>query len=124
MQGVKVLVDILVLEPDLLFSSKLESAAKRLGASIKIVASPQEVQKDLGMATPKALLVNLDFVGRQPEFLSKLVREKSCRIIGYYSHVNKPLAEDARQIGINIVITRGELVGKLDDTISRQLSGG
>jgi hypothetical protein len=115
-------VQLIALEPDLLFSSKIESIAAMLGVETKIVTSLQALRAALGAEEPKIVVVNLDaFVG-QLDSLAELTGTKSFRVVGYYSHVNAELAGEASKMGAALILSRGAFVSKIRDVLTELMS--
>lgn len=108
---------ILAFEPDLLFSSKIESIAARLGFVTTVVTDWDGLLAKLGESIPSVLVVSLDTLDRKIADLVEFVRGKPCTILGYYSHVNVQLAEEARKVGFNVVMSRGAFVSRMEKTL-------
>jgi hypothetical protein len=106
--------EVLVFEPDLLFSSRLESAASKSHLDVKVVDSMDGFQRALNGSVPKLLLVNLDALGDGKSILTGLV-PRSCRLVGYYSHVDSKLAADASASGFEVVVPRRALMDKVNE---------
>jgi len=104
---------VVVLEPDLMFSSKIESAGRKSGFVVRTVVTFDELQRVLAECIPNVLLVNLDDLGTNVTSIRKLVKG-SCRLIGYYSHVNSKLAAEALASGFE-AIPRRTFVDRLAD---------
>ena len=104
---------VLVFEPDLMFSSNIESLGRRSGLSIEVKVTMDELVKALRASTPMALVINLDAM--RGDFKSLPLPLRSCKLIGYYSHVDSELAKDASKNGFEVVIPRRALAGKLSD---------
>jgi hypothetical protein len=105
---------VLVFEPDLLFSSRIESVGSKLGLDVKVAVSLNELKQGLSESVPRMLLVNLDALGVRPKSLVGLVRG-GCRLIGYYSHVDSKLAKEALADGFEMVIPRRALADRLGE---------
>jgi hypothetical protein len=106
--------EVLVFEPDLLFSSKIESAAGKSGLEAKVTITVDELQRALRESVPKALLVNLDILANVAASAVASVRGR-CKLIGYYSHVDSKLAAQALASGFEEVIPRRTFVNKLNE---------
>jgi hypothetical protein len=119
----EIVVELIVLEPDLFFSSRIESISAKLGIEIRILTSLQDLRAALSVESPKVLVVNLDALAAELETLGKLTDEKSFKIVGYYSHVNTKLDEEARKIGADLVLPRRTFVTKMQDVLSGLMSG-
>lgn len=109
-------VNVVAFEPDLLFSSKIENAARKIGVAVTLVCSFEELQT-LEVGSHHVFLVSLDFLQGQLKAFEKVVRDKSCKLVGYYSHVNSQLAEEARRMGFQRVISRGAFAKNLESIL-------
>jgi len=116
-------VEVILLEPDLFFSSRIESISAKLGIEIRILTSLQDLRAALSVEAPKVLVVNLDALGAELETLGKLTNQKSFKIVGYYSHVNAKLAEEAKKIGSDLVLPRSAFANRIQDVLSGLMSG-
>jgi len=122
--GVRVVaLEVLICEPDLLFSSRIESAAKRRGFEVRLVSTPSDLVQGLKEKTPVLVIVNLDAIGI-PDALKELNGKRGCRFVGYYSHVNAMAAEKAKEAGLEIVVPRRAFVSKLNEVLGTVKSGG
>jgi len=105
---------VVVFEPDLMFSSKIESAGRKSGLDVRVVVTFDELQRVLADCIPNVLIVNLDDLGINVTSIRKLVKD-SCRLMGYYSHVNSKLAAQALASGFEAAIPRRTFVDRLAD---------
>jgi len=110
---------VLIYEPDLLFSSRIESAGKKFGLEVKTITNMNELHERLKEGLPKLLLVNLDALDERDELLAGLVSPGSCRLVGYYSHVQTESAEKALKRGFESVIPRRAFVVKLSEIFAQ-----
>ena len=115
--------DIIVYEPDLLFSSRIEAAAAKAGVDVKFVSNLQEIAQHLRQIAPRAIFLNLDAAEGRLGGLEEFVKKGSFRTVGYYSHVNAPLAVEARGVGIGTVLSRGVFAARLDQILRDMGSG-
>ena len=102
----------MVFDPDLLFSSRIEAACRKHGLQVKIATSLDELQLQLKESLPQALIVNLDVL-KDLKQLPIMSLRGSCRLIGYYSHMDSDLAKDALRSGFEIVVPRRGFMDKL-----------
>jgi hypothetical protein len=109
---------VLVYEPDLFFSSRIETAGKRCGLEVNTVTIMNELRERLKEGLPKLLLVNLDALEERHESLAGLVSPGSCRLLGYYSHVHADSADKALRSGFESVIPRRAFAVKLTEVFS------
>lgn len=105
--------EIIVFEPDLMFASRIEGAATNAGVGVKFVNDLHEMVEQLRRMTPQTVILNLDAAEGKLDGLEPLVKNGPFKTIGYYSHVNTRLAEDAKRIGIGIVLSRGAFTARL-----------
>ncbi len=106
---------IVVFEPDLIFSSRIESVATRLGGNVKIIVESAELVRELTDSLPALLILNLDALGKDVARVGDVVRGKSLVCAGYYSHVNTGMVEEAKRSGIGMVLTRGMFVKRVEE---------
>ncbi len=115
---------IIAYEPDLLFSSKIESAAAKFALEVKVTGDLDELLRELRKTVPEIVFVNLDKAEGNLAALEEYARKSACQVVGYYSHVNTKLAEEARRIGFDSVVSRGVFAAKLDQTLAALRSSG
>ena len=108
------MTQLIVFEPDFLFSSRIESAAERAGIQVKVMSNLQEFLEETRKSTPRVVLVNLDATEGKLALLEEVAKKAACKVVGYYSHVNSGLAEVARSIGIGLVLSRGAFTHELE----------
>ena len=96
---------ILVLEPDLLFSSSIEGLGRRFGLDMRNVATMDELRQELELSVPRMVVVDLDSLKSALSPLTTLVQGR-CRLVGYYSHVDSNLAKEALASGFERVMPR------------------
>jgi hypothetical protein len=106
--------EALLYEPDLLFSSRIESAARKLGLGVKVMVTMSDLERALRKSTPRLLLVNLDVPGVDSKSLAQLVHGGS-KLIGYYSHVESKLATEALANGFSMVVPRRVFANRLSE---------
>ncbi len=110
---------VLVYEPDLLFSSRIESVGAKFGLEVRTVTTANALREGLKGVLPKLLLVNLDALDERHESLKELVSPGSCRLLGYYSHVDAESAEEALRSGFELVIPRRAFAVKLNEIFAK-----
>ncbi len=117
------IADIIVFEPDLLFSSRIESAAAKVGFDVKFVGNLQQIVQELKESSPRMVILNLDAAEGKLAPLEELLKVGSFKAVGYYSHVSALVAEEARRVGIDLVLSRGVFVSRISEVL-RELSSG
>jgi PleD family two-component response regulator len=100
---------VLAVLSDLFFSVKLADAAKRAGLSLEIVKDTDEVLEKARLK-PRLIIFDLNFEGVNPlAIISQLKaapETKGVSLIGYVSHVQGELKQQAHAAGCNMVLAR------------------
>jgi PleD family two-component response regulator len=102
---------VLAAVTDLFFSVKLTDAAKRAGLSLEFVKEPKELlEKAVSDQKPSLIIFDLNFEALQPlKLIGKLkgkAETKGISLIGYLSHVQAELKQQAQQAGCDMVLAR------------------
>ena len=113
---------VLAVVSDLFFSVKLNEAAKRNGLAIEFVKEgPQLLEKAKGR--PTVIVFDLNFEAIEP---LKLIAElkaspetKSVSLIGYLSHIQGELKQQAQEAGCDMVMARSALSQNLMQIFKR-----
>jgi len=109
---------------DLMFRAKVDAAARNLSIPVRFV----ERASDLAAACAEQPAVA--FLELTPEILQILAGMKKDRrtrdvpVVGFLSHVDKKLAEDARAGGVDRVLSRSQFSETLPDLILEFTSPG
>lgn len=107
---------ILVAVRDLLFRSKISAAAERLGVPLRMAprgAPLSEAARELGGGM---VLADLG----EPGALDQIRAAKAAapvRVVGFLGHLEADLARAAAEAGVDEVLSRGQLVQRLDDLL-------
>lgn len=108
---------------DLLFSVKISTAAKVLGASVYFERNANAVVDSLRDKRPSLVIVDLNSVKLRPlELVAQLKRDPELRtttILGFVSHADTATITAARQAGIDEVIARSAFVERLPEILTR-----
>ncbi len=105
---------ILVLVRELLFSTKIATAARRLGANITLLRDPAALSNQPG----KLLLLDLNQAGAIAA-ASAWKSSTQAPAIGFVSHVDADTARQARDAGIDRVLARSRFVEILPELLSQ-----
>ena len=101
---------ILAVVEDLLFTVKISDAAKRAGLDVEFVKSEHDVIEKATNEKPLLIILDLNFTAVQPLKLISTVKNdgemKQISVIGYLSHVQGELKQQAQDAGANIVMAR------------------
>ncbi len=109
---------IVVFEPDLLFSSRIEGQARRIGADLRLVTDYDCLLRQLRANVPELLILNLDILETRLVQLQDFLGVKSRKSVGYYSYMNARLGEEARRLGIGLGMSRGAFVTKMKEVFA------
>ena len=113
---------ILVVADDLLFRSKISTAAKALGVVVRAATTPDAAVERARDDRPTLVLIDLD--GQKPapfEVLRRFFDDPALRqleTVGFVSHVHADLVRRARELGIGQVMARSAFVAGLADLLA------
>lgn len=114
---------ILAVVEDLLFTVKISDAAKRSGLEVEFLKSARDVLDKAKQEKPLLVILDLNFNGVKPlELISKLKGDtelKQISLIGYLSHVQGELKQQAHDAGANIVMARSAFSQNLQQILKR-----
>lgn len=114
---------ILAYEPDLLFSSRLESSIRKMGAQVTLVTDQAKLLEELTRGMPKLLVLNLDALEGRLDLLRDILSRESCPSVGYYSHMNTRLAEEAKLAGVGVILPRRVFVSTIQGILAKAMKG-
>lgn len=114
---------ILAVVEDLLFTVKISDAAKRAGLEVEFVKSERDVIEKATIEKPLLIILDLNFSAVQPlKLITKLKSNgeiKQISLIGYLSHVQGELKQQAQEAGANIVMARSAFSQNLPQILKR-----
>ena len=100
---------VLAVVSDLFFSVKLTEAAKRNGLALEFVKEPHEVLEKAN-SRPSLIIFDLNFEAIHPLDLVRSLKAnpdtKGISLIGYLSHVQGELKQQAQEAGCDMVMAR------------------
>jgi len=122
--------DVLALVDDLFFQAKLTETARKIGVTLKTVASGAALAKMLETAPdgarvdlPRLVIVDLNARQGAVEAIEQLQRSGNpIPIIGFLSHVQTDLADRARAAGCKQVMPRSSFTANLSEILSQAKS--
>jgi len=113
---------ILAVLEDLMFTVKINESAKRAGLPVEFLKSAHDVL-ERARSLPSAIIIDLNFQGIDPiELVKKLkadVETKAVTLIGYVSHVQVELKQQAQDAGCNVVLARSAFSQNLPQILRR-----
>jgi PleD family two-component response regulator len=113
---------VLAVVNDLFFSVKLTEAAKRAGMALEFVKEPLEVMEK-AKSKPQLIVFDLNFESADPlSLIGKLkgsAETKGISLIGYLSHIQGELKQQAQEAGCDMVMARSALSQNLMQIFKR-----
>ena len=114
---------ILAVVDDLLFTVKINDAAKRVGLEVEFLKSERDVLDKAADEKPLLIILDLNNNSVEPlDLISKLKAHgdlKKISLIGYLSHVQGELKQKAHEAGANIVMARSAFSQNLQQILKR-----
>jgi len=114
---------VLALVDDLLFRSKIKSAASHGGVTVTFAASSDAALTAMRANTPALVILDLDSARADPLGTIAAMKGdaalKSIPTVGYVSHVHGDVIEAARAAGVDDVLTRSAFTVRLAELLSR-----
>lgn len=113
---------LLAVLEDLFFTVKINESAKRAGLPVEFVKSEQDAL-DKARTNPALIILDLNFERVEPlKLIRKLKTEpetKGVALIGYVSHVQGELKQQAQEAGCNMVLARSAFSQNLQQILKR-----
>lgn len=109
-------MSVLVAVRDMLLRSRITETAQRIGVPIQIARRGVPFSVSVTALGHGAAIVDL----AEPGILTELQRAKDVggvRVIGFLGHLQTDLAEAALASGADQVLSRGQLVSRLEDVL-------
>ena len=113
---------VLAVVSDLFFSVKLTEAAKRAGMALEFVKEPADVIEK-AKTKPQLIVFDLNFESADPlSLIGKLkgsTETKGISLIGYLSHIQGELKQQAQEAGCDMVMARSAFSQNLSQIFKR-----
>jgi len=107
---------------DLFFTVKINESAKRAGLPVEFVKSEEDVLQKAA-AHPALIIIDLNFAGIDPLNLIRTLKAqpetRAIPLIGYLSHVQGELKQQAQEVGCNMVLARSAFSQNLPAILKR-----
>jgi PleD family two-component response regulator len=107
---------------DLFFLAKIREAAAHLGMDVAHAKTAESVLEKVRACAPELLTLDLNASRFDPMAIISAVRDderiSALPILGFYSHVNGKLRQDALAAGCDKVVPRSEFAAKLPALLS------
>lgn len=112
---------VLAVVDDLMFRSRISTAAKAAGVRLIVATSPAAAIERVRNEHPDLVLFDLDSARTQPMDVLEALRTdaelQSVPTLGFVSHVHAHLIQQARERGIGTVMARSAFVMELGDIL-------
>jgi PleD family two-component response regulator len=113
---------ILAVLDDLMFTSKIKTAAAQLGLPVTFARSAEAALHEMRKAAPSLVILDLNNSRTNPLALIADMKQDpalaSVRTVGYVSHVMADVIEAARRAGVSDVLARSAFTQRLADILS------
>jgi len=117
---------VLSIVDDLMFRSRISTAAKAIGVRHIVATSPAAAIERARAERPDLILFDLDSSRTQPmDVLQMLAADAELAkmpTLGFVSHVHTHLIQQARQLGIGKVMARSAFVAELESVLRGEAS--
>jgi CheY-like chemotaxis protein len=109
---------VVALMDDLFFQMKLAETAKQLGVEVKVATNGEAFMR-LMASDPRLVIVDLNARSQPIEAIEKLRQtSKGVRVVGFLSHVQRELADQAQAAGCDEVLARSSFTQNLAAILS------
>ncbi|HEV7705643.1 MAG TPA: hypothetical protein VGO46_15205 [Gemmatimonadaceae bacterium] len=100
---------LLVVMSDLLFRSKIDEVARRLGLELRVAKSPEQLERQLAAGEPALVIIDLEETSLDPFAAIARVRAAapSVAILGFAGHGNVDAIKRARDGGATVLARSG-----------------
>jgi DNA-binding NarL/FixJ family response regulator len=115
---------ILVAVKDLLFRSKIELAAKSAGVAIAFAPRGRRLSDVAAESRPGLLIADLAEPGALDELAAIREALPGAHLIGYAGHLEGDLLARAQAIGVDEILSKGQLSATLGQILLRTRSEG
>ena len=113
---------VLAVLDDLFFTLKINESAKRAGVPVEFLKSEIDVLAG-ALSQPALIIMDLNYHGIDPlELIRKLKADegkKAVNLVGYLSHVQGELKQQAQEAGCNMVLARSAFSQNLPQILKR-----
>lgn len=114
---------ILAVLDDLMFTSKVRSAASGLGATVQFARSREAALAAAREQQPRLIILDLNNARTDPLGIVAALKvddtTRACPTLGYVSHVQTDVIEAARRAGIDEVLARSAFTARLPELLMR-----
>lgn len=114
-------MDVVLLTSDLAVVSRVEGAARQVGAGVRVAANAAQALTHCSNATTRALILDLSTPALDLETIQRMAADtnRSIRIVAFGPHVHEDRLTAARAAGCDLVLSRGQFFRDLNEIISK-----
>ena len=109
---------------DLMFSSKIKTAANQLGVSVVFARSLESAIAEMRKTAPTLVILDLNNARTNPLGIVSAMKQDaalaSIPTVGFASHVQTDVINAARQAGVGEVLARSAFTLQLGEILSRR----
>lgn len=100
---------LLVIMSDLLFRSKIDEVARRVGLELRVAKSPEQLARQLSAGEPALAIIDLEEATLDPFVAIETVRKSApgAAILGFAGHGNVDAIRRAREGGATVLARSG-----------------
>jgi PleD family two-component response regulator len=115
---------ILAVLDDLMFTSRIKTAASQLGVAVTFARSPDRALDEMRKARPSLVILDLNGTRTNPLHIVAAMKQDpvtaSIPTVGFVSHVQTDVIEAARRVGVDEVLARSAFTQQLGEILQRQ----
>jgi len=116
---------ILALVDDLMFTSKIRSAATQLGIPVTFARSSEGALAEMRKISPSLVILDLNSGRTDPLGTVRTMKQDpalaSIPTLGFVSHVQADVIDAARQVGVGEVLARSAFTARLGEILQRSM---
>ena len=114
------MANVLALVDDLFFQVKIVETARHLGVELRICTTADALLAEISKATPKLVVMDLNSPNQPLEAVKRMrSTAPDVPLVGFLSHVQTELAEQARAAGCCEVMPRSKFTKDLATILAR-----
>jgi CheY-like chemotaxis protein len=117
------MAQVLAFIDDIFFQSKLLETAKQVGVEVRTCSTPDALDSAMAKDTPNLVIVDLNARANPLDAVGRVQASgRQIPLIGFLSHVQRDLTEQARAAGCSEVIPRSKFTQNLATILARAKS--
>lgn len=114
---------IIAILEDLMFASKIKTAANQLGVAVTFARSADAARAEIQKGAPSMVILDLNSARTDPLGIVRAMKANpelaSIPTVGFVSHVQTDVINAARQAGVDEVLARSAFTAQLADILRR-----